>query len=171
MLREGVIGTEWSISIRGIDSRDPETHWRTTLDYRITPKLAGGIEFNPHTREVQPRATWFVTPQTANLPSVVIGASADRLSTPEGHAVFLTLAKSFADSPITPFLSAKYSTSSRQFAYPFGANARLGKDITLQSLYDGNYTHLLLTKSFGMSSASLIFARTRHWGFQFSIGF
>ncbi|MEQ1934233.1 MAG: hypothetical protein ABL962_10215, partial [Fimbriimonadaceae bacterium] len=54
MLRGGVIGTEWTISVRGIDSHDAESHWRTTLDYRITPKLSGGLEFNPHTRSSTP---------------------------------------------------------------------------------------------------------------------
>jgi hypothetical protein len=171
MLRGGVIGTEWSMSVRGIDSHEAASHWRTTLDYRITPKLAGGIEFNPHTREVQPRATWFISPQRGELPSVVLGASADRLSTPRGHAVFLTFARSDSKSPISPFVSLKYSTDAGQFAVPFGANLRLGKEITLQSIYDGNYTHLLLTKGFGSSSFSLIFARTRHWGFQVSYGF
>ncbi|MEQ1936515.1 MAG: hypothetical protein ABL962_21910, partial [Fimbriimonadaceae bacterium] len=57
------------------------------------------------------------------------------------------------------------------FAVPFGANLALGHDFTLQSIYDGNDTHLVLTRGFGSSSASLIFARTRHWGFQLSYGF
>lgn len=120
--------------------------------------------------EVLPRATWFASPMTAELPSVTLGFTADRLSTPEGHAVFLTFSKSL-ESWVTPFVSVKYSTEDKMFAYPFGANFRVSPDLTLQTIYDGNYTHALLSGAAGNGTLSFVLARMKHPGISYSIGF
>jgi hypothetical protein len=120
---------------------------------------------------VLPRATWFITPEGAGHPSVVLGFTADRLSTPEGHAVFLTFAKSISGVPITPFASIKYSTDDRMIAFPFGANFRVAERLTLQALYDGNYTHALLSHSGTEFTTSLILGRMKHPGIGISFGF
>lgn len=161
----------WTLNQRWLDIGQRNARARMTLDRVITNRLSLGIEWNPTTGEVQPRATWFATPEKAGLPSVVLGAAADRLSTARGHAVFLTFARSFSDGAFKPFVSAKYSPSMGTMAVPFGANLRLEKATTLQALYDGDYTHLLLSRREGRMNASLVLARMKHLGFQVSTDF
>jgi hypothetical protein len=120
---------------------------------------------------VLPRATWFITPATARTPSVVLGVTSDRLSTPEGQAYFLTFAKSVGDGTITPFVSTKYSSADRMIAFPFGASFRLGQDVTVQVLNDSNYTHLLASRPVGQANVTLMLARMRHLGIGVSFGF
>jgi hypothetical protein len=130
-----------------------------------------GLEYNPGIEELLPRATWFVSPEGPGHPSVALGFTADRLSTPEGHAVFLTFAKSIPGTGITPFASVKYATENRMIAFPFGASARLGEDLIVQALYDGNHTHLLLTRLEPGLTVNLILARMKHPGIGVSFGF
>ncbi|MBW7929672.1 MAG: hypothetical protein H3C58_16615, partial [Fimbriimonadaceae bacterium] len=119
---------------------------------------------------ILPRGTWFITPEKDAFPSVVLGITADRLSTPKGQAVFLTMAKDVQNAPITPFLSAKFSTNTRRVAFPFGANVMVGDSFTFQAINDGDYTHLLFTHLGPKFSTSLILARTKHFGLGVSFG-
>jgi hypothetical protein len=155
--------------MRFLDIDEEEARRRITLDYRLSPRFTIGLEYDG-VSEVLPRATWFAVPMTASAPSVTLGFTADRLSTPEGYAVFLTFSKSL-DPRFTPFVSVKYSTEDEMVAFPFGANYRLAPDMTMQAIYDGNYTHLLLSKAVGDGTLSLVFARTKHLGIAYSFGF
>lgn len=148
-----------------------EARQRYTLDWRALPNLSIGLEHEPESGEVLPRSTWFICRERHDRPSVTLGFTSDRLSTPEGQAVFLTFAKSFKDSPVTPFASVKYGTDKRRIAFPFGANFSIRPEWTLQALYDGNHTHLLMTRLEEWGSMSLILARTKHLGVGVSFGF
>lgn len=142
-----------------------------TLDYRVTPRVTAGIEWNPATGEVQPRGAWFITPERGELPSVVLGAAADRLSTPEGHAAFLTFAKRIPETGITGFASVKYSTIGRMVGYPFGANLELDDSLVLQVVNDTEYTHAILSKMRNDVAVSLHLARMKHPGIQLNFRF
>lgn len=137
-----------------------------TLDRTLNRHLSIGLEYNPLTKEVQPRATWFISSEAHGRPSVVLGFSADRLAVERGHNVFLTFSKSYAGGKLLPFVSVKTTTMKPTLAFPFGLNANLGTGLTFQALYDSNYTHLLLTYSERDWSASALWARTRYWGVQ-----
>lgn len=142
-----------------------------TADYRVTPKASIGIEYNPVTHEVQPRATWFVSPMNGLWPSVTVGAAADRLSTPRGHAVFITFGRGLGATPVGLFASIKLSTWDRRVAFPFGANVTLGVGTTFQAVNDGMYTHLMLSHSFEHFGLTLHLARVKHPGLQASFRF
>ena len=103
-------------------------------------------------------------------PSVVLGTSADRLSTAKGNAVFLTFTKAIRPE-IFLFAGAKYGTHDRRFYFPFGVNIIPAPGWTFQTLYDGGHTHFLLSKSFGNTMASFVMARHRWPGIQIGIGF
>jgi hypothetical protein len=126
---------------------------------------------HPEIEEVLPRMTWFVSMPTENLPSVVLGFNADRLSTPRGHAVFLTFAKAVPGTGVTPFASVKYGTADRMIAFPFGVNYQASDSVALQFLYDGNYSHALATIHLGERAVTLMLARMKHPGIAFTFGF
>ena len=67
--------------------------WRTTLDYRVTPKLQLGLEYNAAIGELDLRGNWFIQPETDNRPGVIAGFSSDRIGTPYGKMYFVTLSK------------------------------------------------------------------------------
>lgn len=140
------------------------------MDYRLRSNLSAGLEFNGHNREVQPRATWFATPARRGLPAATFGFSSDRLTASRGQTYFATFSLPLAKGLLTPFGSLKWSTDEERLSFPFGLNVHQG-DWTLQTLYDGNYTHLLLTKSFDRSAVSLVLARTKYPGLSYSFGF
>lgn len=148
---------------------EPEARVRTTLDYRLRPNLSAGLEFNGHDREVQPRATWFATPARRGLPSATFGFSSDRLTTPRGQTYFATFAMPLALGAVTPFGSLKWSSDRERLSFPFGLNLRAG-DWTLQALHDGDYTHLLLTRSYDRGAVSLMLARAKFPGLSYSFG-
>lgn len=147
-----------------------EARNRITLDRNFTPKFAAGLEYNPVTGEVRPRATWFATPSKGMLPSVVLGTSADRLSTERGNAVFLTLTQKVAPE-LYVFGGMKYGTYDRRLYFPFGANVTLDNSVTLQVLYDGGHTHVLVSKPIKNFVVSFVLARHRWPGLQIGFGF
>lgn len=164
------MATSWNLNVRWIGIDEKPARERLTLDYRLNPRLTAGLEING-VGEVLSRATWFMSPPVRDQPSLVLGFSADRLSTPKGHAVFLTASKAVTGARFMPFGSIKYSTFDGGVAFPFGTNVLLGDEMTLQALYDGNYTHLLLTKSGKGMTVSAVLARMKHIGVAVSVGF
>ncbi len=101
----------------------------------------------------------------------MVGFTADRLSTPEGHAAFLTFARSEEGSPLTPFASVKYGTADGSVTFPFGANLALGPGWVVQAVNDGKTTHLVLSRHRDGRTLSFVLARSRYPGFQLSVGF
>lgn len=193
LLADGQLPSLWTSSVRFVSVPERAARFRATLDYRVTPRLSLGIERNggqegpsdwPKINQdlggffsksdgdtpILPRGTWFITPEKDAIPSVVLGITADRLSTPKGQAMFLTMAKDVQNAPITPFLSAKFSTHTRRVAFPFGANVMVGDSFTFQAINDGDYTHLLFTHLGPKFSTSLILARTKYFGLGVSFG-
>lgn len=142
-----------------------------TLDHIVNLRLTVGLETNPGNYEVLPRATWFASPAKGHIPGISLGWTSDRLSTPKGQAVFLTFNWPTLIPGITPFVSGKWDTGKDRLYFPFGANAALGKAMTLQAVYDGNYTHLLLTHRIATGGISLMLAKSRYFGIHTSIGF
>lgn len=161
--------------MRWISGGDDLHRWRWTLDRRVTPRLSLGLEQTGRAfgqGVVTPRGTWFITPEGKNHPSVTLGFTADRLSTPRGTAIFVTSGHSIPGTPVSVFASLKYSTDMQRVGFPFGANVRIGQDMTFQAIYDGDYTHMLLSKGWqGNITTSLVMARSKWPGLQLSVGF
>lgn len=196
MLTDGKLDRRWTLGYRFIGSGDISWRHRFTLDYAVNPRLSVGIEragagngvHAGHTPEfgddpwgylrlstgdapILPRFTWFVTPETAATPSVVFGTASDRLSTPRGQAFFTTFGKAIPDSIFFPFVSIKVNSEDGKTVFPFGVNTRLAPEWVLQTVNDGDYTHWLLTRMGRRESVSLLWARSRYWGFSMSVGF
>lgn len=171
LLADGQLASQWTASYRFINIDDDAARNRFTLDYRVTPRVSLGLEANGDGEGILPRGSWFITPEGENHPSLVLGFTADRLSTPRGHAVFLTASKSIPNSPVLPFLSVKLNTDDGATYFPFGANWMINDRHTLQVINDGSYTHMLLTHIGDQANFSLILARMKHLGFSVNYAF
>ena len=188
------VPTEWTFAYRYVGIDDVKSRHRWTLDYMLTDNLSIGIEragsdsrVGPTTSiddglfdwlrdsdgdaTILPRATWFVTPDRENHPSLTVGFASDRLSTPRGQAFFATVGKSIPESPFTPFVSVKTNTFEGRTVFPFGVNYYMNDGWAIQAINDGDYSHVLLTKMLTSASVSLLYARTQYWGFSVAVGF
>lgn len=137
----------------------------------VTKDLSVGLEYTPTRREVLPRVSWFVRHADGTRPAVTLGWTSDRLSTDRGQAVFLTASQPLFEGRLALISSFKYETPTERLYFPFGANVRLHDAFTLQAVYDGNYTHWLLLHAHDNLGVSLLLARSRHPGIQFSVNF
>ncbi len=163
--------------MRGLSIEDPAAQSRFTLDYRLAGHLSIGVEKNggfgldDPRGEILPRFNWFITSATASRPSLTLGMTADRLSTPKGTALFLTASQPVQGTPLTVFASGKWGTDMSRLAFPFGVNWRVTDSMTLQGINDSDYTHLILTQAGGPGSVSFVLARMKHPGLMVSVGF
>jgi hypothetical protein len=138
--------------------------WRTTLDYRVTPRLQLGLEYNPGANELAPRGNWFAQTETDARPGIIFGVSSDRIGTPSGQAYFVTFSKQVGASAFAPYVSLNYSGHDREFNFPFGASLGLSRNWTLTPMYDGRRGHTTLTWSGEQTSLTLIAAFNRRFG-------
>jgi hypothetical protein len=146
--------------------------WRTTLSYRLTPRLQAGVEVNAAVGEVDPIANWFALTETDRLPAVIFGTSSDRIGTPKGtQAYYVTFSKQVGNYPVAPYFSVNYSSADRGFNVPFGASIQLGQQFTLTPMNDGHASHTMLTWSGKHESVTLIAAWNRRFGISFGYAF
>lgn len=159
-------------SQRWVDTDLPRPRWRTTLNYRVVPRLQLGVEWNPAADEVGPLATLFLLTEGEQLPAVFVGTSSDRIGSPAGkQAYYLTVAKYLPGVHVSPYASLNYSEWDERVNLPFGANIELGRGWSIQPMYDGNRTHLLGTWANERLSATLVWAWMERAGMAVSVGF
>ena len=143
---------------------------RTTLDYRVTPKLQLGIEYNAAIGELDLRGNWFLQTETDERPGLIAGFSSDRIGTPYGKMYFVTATKLLAMNEqgfgVAPYVSLAYSEFDRGMTVPFGASIALGPQWTLLPMYDGRRAHTTLTWSApdGKTSITAIAAFNKRFG-------
>lgn len=165
------MATQWNLNVRFMQNDDKLVRSRATLDYRITPRFTLGIETNGLGVEWLPRATWFATPPRGDLPSVAFGFTADRLSTPKGEAVFVTFARPLGGGRVNPFASVKWATENDGIYFPFGVNVVIPSGPTVQAIYDGDYTHLIVTQPLRGFALSFVLGQMKHPGIAATVGF
>ena len=74
------------LSVRSIPNIPVErARLRSTLVYRITPRLQAGLEWNPLAEDVGPIANWRVWDEDAARPALILGTSSDRIGTDHGR--------------------------------------------------------------------------------------
>ena len=157
---------------RWVDTDLPRPRWRTTLNYRVVPRLQLGLEWNPAADEVGPLLTGFLLTEGERRPAVFVGTSSDRIGSPAGkQSYYLTVAKYIPALHVSPYASLNYSEWDEGVNLPFGANIELGRGFSVQPMYDGQRTHLLGTWANERCSATLVWAWLERAGVAFSVGF
>jgi hypothetical protein len=166
------LDTRWTFSGRFVDTELERPRWRSTLSYSVNPRLQVGIEYNPDAGELGPLLTWFLLTEADCRPALFLGTSSDRIGSPEGtQSYYLTAAKHHPAWPVSAYASLSYSEWDGGLNFPFGAHVELGRGFSLQPMYDGQRSHLLLNYSRERYGVSLIWAWLEEVGISFNMGF
>ena len=163
---------EWYLSGRFVDTELDRPRWRSTVNYRLNPRLQIGVEVNPGADEIGPLLTWFLSTEEGWRPALFVGTSSDRIGSPEGaQSYFLTAAKHHPSWPVSAYASLNYSEWDGGWNFPFGAYVELGRGLSLQPMYDGQRSHLLLNYNRGRYGVSLLWVWLEEAGISFNVGF
>ncbi|MFN9742750.1 MAG: hypothetical protein ACK562_11675 [Acidobacteriota bacterium] len=169
---------KWTFGLRLIPGAIPRASLRTTLTYRLDPRLTAGIEVNPRADStggrISPLLNWLALPETKSRPAVIIGTSSDRIGTPTGQSFYATLSKNIereSGLPLAPYLGLAYSTFERRWLPLAGLNVRLSTSVSATVSFDGVRVHPLLNYRRGRHVFSFILAFANTPGASYSITF
>ena len=169
---------KWTFSVRAIPNTVPRAQVRTTLTYRLHPKLTAGVEFNPRAEEpgdrVNPLVNWVAVSETEKRPALILGTSSDRIGTPSGQSFYATLSKNLKREtglPIAPYAGVAYGTYEHRWLPVAGLNVRFTRNISALVIFDGVRTHPLLNYTRGRHSFSFVMAFSNKPGVSYSIQF
>ena len=163
---------KWTFSGRFVNTDLERPRWRSTLNYSLSPKLQVGIEHNPDAGEFGPLVTWFLATEGNLRPALFLGTSSDRIGSPKGtQSYYLTAAKHHPAWPVSAYVSLNYSEWDGGINFPFGANVELGRGFSLQPMYDGQRSHLLLNYNRERYGVSLLWVWLEEVGISFNTGF
>ncbi len=159
-------------SLRYVDTGVERARWRSTLNARVLPSLQVGVEFNPVAEEIGPLVTWFLTREGEKRPAVFLGTSSDRIGSPAGEqSYYATVAKRLPNLPVSAYASLNYSEWDERFNVPFGATVGVGGGFSVQPMYDGNRTHLMLNYQRANATVSFLWVWLEQPGISVSFGF
>ncbi|MBX3279075.1 MAG: hypothetical protein KF868_13815 [Acidobacteria bacterium] len=169
---------KWTFSARVIPGVVRRAQVRTTLTYRLHPRLMAGVEFNPRAAEpgdrVNPLLNWVAMTETARRPALIIGTSSDRIGTPRGQSFYTTISKNLKREtglPIAPYAGAAYSTHEHRWLPLAGLNVNFTRSVSSTVIFDGVRVHPLLNYTRGQHSFSFILAFANKPGVSYSVSF
>ena len=181
----------WAASARWIPEQIDRAQLRSTLTYRVLPRLRLGIEYNPQVDEDGPLLNWVAVTENKTRPAVIFGTSSDRIGTPDGQAYFVTISKDLGSMtntrlPLAPYAGAAFGTYEDRWQIIGGLRARLPRGFALSVLWDGVELHSGLeysTSTFRGAAKSgadrkkidhtftLLWVQTEQLGLAYSAGF
>jgi hypothetical protein len=155
-----------------VDTDVERARWRGTANVRIIPTLQVGVEFNVVVEEIGPLVTWFLTTEAHRRPAVFLGTSSDRIGSPKGtQSYYMTVAKQVPRLPFSAYVTLNYSEWDEGINVPFGATAWIGENFSIQPMYDGERTHLMLNYAVQHFGVSLLWVWLEEPGISISTGF
>lgn len=171
-MRGAGLEARWVVSWRYVDTDVDRARWRGTANVRVLPVLQLGVEVNPAAEEFGPLATLFVVNETHARPAVFVGTSSDRIGSPKGtQSYYVTVAKHAPGLPVSGYVTLNYSEWDEGLNVPFGGNLRLRGGFSLQPMFDGDRTHLLLNYEVPHATISLMWVWLEEPGVSLSFGF
>ena len=117
---------------------------RATLMYRVHPRIHFGVEYNPIVGEVRPLLTLIPVTETHNRPAVIFGISSDRIGTPDGTSLYLTVSKDiehWTGLPIAPYAGIVWGSYEKRFRPIGGLNIRIHPRLSTLIQFDGVKVH------------------------------
>jgi hypothetical protein len=164
--------------MRVIPGAVPRASVRTTLTYRLHPRITAGVEVNPRADEaggrVSPLFNWLALPETERRPALILGTSSDRIGTSEGQSFYATFSKNLKSEtrlPIAPYAGVAYSTYEHRWRPLAGLNVYFTKKFSSLVIYDGVRVHPMLNYTHGRHNFSFVLAFANKPGFSYSISF
>lgn len=169
---------KWTFGVRFIPGAVPRASMRTTLTYRLHPRLTAGVEVNPRADEasgkVSPLLNWLAATETEKRPALILGTSSDRIGTPKGQSFYATLSKNLKQEtglPIAPYAGVAYSTYEHRWLPLAGLNVRFTQNLSSTVIFDGVRVHPLVNYTRGRHAFSFVLAFANKPGFSYSISF
>lgn len=149
---------------------------RSTLTYRLVPRLAIGIEYNPlsDNTKVGPLLNWVAMEEGDKRPALIFGTSSDRIGTPRGQAYFGTLSKRFKVNEklsFSPYAGFSYGTFRDKWYTIGGLRTNFNDRLSSVLIYDGVNVHPTVEYRHGRHVFSAIWASTQSPGVAYSVTF
>jgi hypothetical protein len=165
-----------TFGVRVIPGVVPRASVRTTLSYRLHPRLTAGIEVNPRadnaSGRVSPLLNWLAIPETERRPALILGTSSDRIGTPEGQSFYATFSrnqKGETGLPIAPYAGVAFGTYEHRWLPLVGLNLYFTRQFSSLVIYDGVRVHPMLNYTHGRHNFSFVLAFANKPGFSYSI--
>jgi hypothetical protein len=165
---------KWTFSIRSLSNQIDRAKLRTTLTYKLHPRLSVGVEYNPLADDVHPLANFVAITETARRPALILGTSSDRIGTPEGQTYYGTLSKDLSNElrlPIAPYIGLAYSSYEERFLTVGGLNINFTDHVSSQIIFDGVKVHPSLTYVWRRHVFTFLLAQGKNPGVSYSITF
>ncbi len=169
---------KWTYGVRFIPGVIRRASLRTTLTYRLHPRLTAGIEVNPRADDpagrVSPLFNWLVLSETKRRPALIVGTSSDRIGTPTGQSFYATLSKDLKGGtgiPLAPYAGIAFSTFERRWLPLAGINLRLTRSLSSTISFDGVRVHPIVNFTSGRHVLSFVLAFSSQPGLSYSITF
>ena len=169
---------KWTFGLRVIPGAVPRASLRTTLTYRVHPRMTAGIEVNPRADQgsgrVSPLFNWLAVTETTRRPALILGTSSDRIGTPDGQSFYATLSKNLhreTGLPIAPYAGVAWSTHDDRLLPLAGLNVYFTENLSSLVIFDGVRVHPLINYSRGRHTFSFVLAFANKPGFSYSISF
>jgi hypothetical protein len=165
---------KWTFGIRGLSNQIDRAKLRTTLTYRLHPRLSVGVEYNPLADDVHPLANLVVITESARRPALILGTSSDRIGTPRGQTYYATVSKNLSEVvklPLAPYAGIAYSSYEDRVLAVGGLNINFTDRLSSQIIFDGVKVHPTLNYARGRHVFTFLLAQGKNPGASYSISF
>jgi hypothetical protein len=165
---------KWTFGVRALSDQIPRASLRTTLTYRLHPRLSVGVEYNPRADDVGLLANFVAVTETEKRPALIFGTSSDRIGTPSGRSVYATVSKNLSEElnlPLAPYAGVAYSTYEDRFLAIAGLNVRWADRFSSLVVFDGVKVHPTFNYSLGRHVFTFLLAQGTNPGVSYSISF
>ena len=167
-------GDKWVFGTRALSDQIPRASLRTTLTYRLHPRLSVGVEYNPRADDVGLLANLVVLTETEKRPAIILGTSSDRIGTPSGRSVYATISKDLSNElsiPVAPYVGVAYSSFEDRLLPVGGLTVNWSRRISSLVIFDGVKVHPTVSYSFDRHVFTFLMAQGKNPGVSYSISF
>lgn len=147
---------------------------RTTLTYRVVPRLSLGVEVNPLADDVNPLVNVVAVKEGEKRPALMFGTSSDRIGTPDGRAYFGTLSKNLQELtglPLAPYAGLAYGEFEDELRVIGGLWAGLGRGFSATLIWDGVNLHPTVEYRYRRHAFTVLWVSLEDPGLAYSIAF
>ena len=166
---------KWTFGIRALSNQIPRASVRTTLTYRLHPRLSMGVEYNPRADDVGLLANFVAMTETTKRPALIFGTSSDRIGTPSGRSLYATVSKNLASEiklPVAAYVGVAYGTYEDRFLPLAGLTVNWTQSLSSLVIFDGVKVHPTLTYALGTRHVfTFLLAQGKNPGVSYSISF
>lgn len=166
---------KWTFGIRALSNQIPRASLRTTLTYRVHPRLSLGVEYNPRASDVGLLANVVAITETEYRPALIFGTSSDRIGTPRGRSIYGTVSKNLSEAvklPIAPYVGVAYSSYEHRFLPLAGLTINWTNNFSSLVIFDGVKVHPTFTYALGRRHIfTFLLAQGKNPGASYSISF